>query len=166
MARGRHDSDRPAYHDATPRGVQSTNRVSTNRPAVLSKGRHGSEPRSHSPDGKVGTADGEPGYMFGRDESHVLGLLIQHPYVRDEVQRELVQAGFYTQSGRAFRRTARGSPSLKRAPMLCGGGSSGRPMGRGCARCCLTSVGRRPRGRMVVASRVAWAQPGMTERRR
>jgi hypothetical protein len=27
-------------------------------------------------------------------------------------------------------------------------------------------VGRRPRGRMVVAGRVAWAQPGMTERRR
>jgi hypothetical protein len=41
--------------------------------------------------------------MFGRDESHVLGLLIQHPYVRNEIQRELVQAGFYTQSGRAFR---------------------------------------------------------------
>ena len=57
----------------------------------------------NSPDGWVGTADGEPGYMFGRDESHVLGLLVKHPYVEKEVQRELVQAGAYTPSGRAFR---------------------------------------------------------------
>lgn len=61
-----------------------------------------------SPDGRVGTADGEPGHMFGRDESHVLGLLvkhayIKHAYVRNEVQRELAQAGAYTPSRMGFR---------------------------------------------------------------
>jgi hypothetical protein len=50
----------------------------------------------NSPDGWVGTADGEPGYMFGRDESHVPGLFVEHPYVNTAVQLELVQAGFYT----------------------------------------------------------------------
>jgi hypothetical protein len=56
-----------------------------------------------SPDGRVGTADGEPGHMFARDESHVLGLRVKRPYVDNEVRRELAQAGLYTQSGWAFR---------------------------------------------------------------
>lgn len=56
-----------------------------------------------SPDGRVGTADGEPGHMIARDESHMLGLRVKRPYVDDEVRRELAQAGLYTQSGRAFR---------------------------------------------------------------
>jgi hypothetical protein len=56
-----------------------------------------------SPDGLVGTADGEPGYMFGRDETRVLGLVVQHPYVENEVQQELVRAGAYTPSRRGLR---------------------------------------------------------------
>ena len=56
-----------------------------------------------SPGGRVGTADGEPGHMFGRDESHVLGLLVKRPYVRNEVERELAQAGAYTPSRMGFR---------------------------------------------------------------
>jgi hypothetical protein len=46
-----------------------------------------------SRDGRVGTADGEPGSMFGRDESRVLGLVVKHPCVEKEVQQELVRAG-------------------------------------------------------------------------
>jgi len=99
----------------------------------------------NSPDGWVGTADGEPGYMFGRDESHVLGLLVKHPYVEKEVQRELVQAGAYTHLAEHSGRTAPGSPRLQGcAPMLCAGGSSSRLLRRACVRCCLPSVGRRP----------------------
>lgn len=56
-----------------------------------------------SPDGRVGTADGEPGYMFGRDESRVLGLVVKHPYVEKEVQQELARAGAYTPSRRGLR---------------------------------------------------------------
>jgi hypothetical protein len=56
-----------------------------------------------SPDGRVGTADGEPGHMFARDQSRVLGLRVKHPYAEKEVRRELAHAGLYTQSGRGFR---------------------------------------------------------------
>jgi hypothetical protein len=56
-----------------------------------------------SPDSLVGTADGEPGHMFGRDESCVLGLVVKHPYVEKEVQQELARAGAYTPSRRGLR---------------------------------------------------------------
>lgn len=57
----------------------------------------------NSPDGRVGTADGEPGHMFGRDESHVLGLLVKHPYVREVIELELARASAYTPSRRGLR---------------------------------------------------------------
>jgi hypothetical protein len=57
----------------------------------------------NSHDGLVGTADGEPGHRFAREESRVLGLRVKRPYVDKIVQRELAQAGLYTQSGWTFR---------------------------------------------------------------
>jgi hypothetical protein len=56
-----------------------------------------------SPDGRVGTAQGSPGHMYRTDQAFVLGLIVQYPYVKYAVRRELAQLGVYTKSGRAHR---------------------------------------------------------------
>jgi hypothetical protein len=50
-----------------------------------------------SRDGRVGTAQGSAG-LDGTDVAQVLGLSVQHPYVKYAVRRELVQVGVYTKS--------------------------------------------------------------------
>jgi hypothetical protein len=57
----------------------------------------------NSPDGRVGAAQGKPGHMYGTHASQVLGLSVEHPYVRNAVRSELAQAGAYTQAGRTYR---------------------------------------------------------------
>ena len=56
-----------------------------------------------SPDGRVGTAGGSLGRMYGEDEAQVLGLFVEHPYVRNAVRGELAQVGACTESRRALR---------------------------------------------------------------
>jgi hypothetical protein len=55
-----------------------------------------------SRDGRVGTAQGSAG-LDGTDVAQVLGLSVQHPYVRHAVRRELAQVGVYTRSWGVFR---------------------------------------------------------------
>ncbi len=55
-----------------------------------------------SRDGQVGTAQGGAG-LSGTDLAQVLGLSVQHPYVKHAVRRELAQVGTYTKSWGAFR---------------------------------------------------------------
>jgi len=56
-----------------------------------------------SPDGRVGTAQGTPGHMYGTDEAYVLDLIVSDPYVKYAVRGELVQVGASTKSWGAFR---------------------------------------------------------------
>ncbi len=51
---------------------------------------------------RVGTARGSAG-RYGTDVAQVLGLSVQHPYVKYAVRRELAQVGTYTRSWGAFR---------------------------------------------------------------
>jgi hypothetical protein len=53
-------------------------------------------------DSRVGTAQGSAG-LYGTDLAQVLGLSVQHPYVKYAVRRELAQVGAYTKSWGAFR---------------------------------------------------------------
>jgi hypothetical protein len=55
-----------------------------------------------SRDSRVGTAQGSAG-LDGTDVAQVLGLSVQHPYVKYAVRRELAQVGAYTKSWGAFR---------------------------------------------------------------
>jgi hypothetical protein len=55
-----------------------------------------------SRDGRVRTAQGSAG-LYGTDVAQVLGLSVQHPYVKYAVRRELAQVGAYTKSWGAFR---------------------------------------------------------------
>ena len=55
-----------------------------------------------SPDGRVGAAKGSTG-LWGTDESYVLGLPVQYPYVKYAVRRELAQVGASTKAWGAFR---------------------------------------------------------------
>jgi hypothetical protein len=41
--------------------------------------------------------------MYGEDEAQVLGLFVEHPYVRNAVRGELAQVGACTGSRRALR---------------------------------------------------------------
>jgi hypothetical protein len=56
-----------------------------------------------SSDGRVGTAQGTPGHMWGTDEAYVLDLIVSYPYVKYAVRGELAQVGAYTKSWGAFR---------------------------------------------------------------
>jgi hypothetical protein len=56
-----------------------------------------------SPDGRVGTAQGTPGHMYGTDEAYMLGLIVSYPYVKYAVRRELAKSGLLHQSWGAFR---------------------------------------------------------------
>jgi hypothetical protein len=55
-----------------------------------------------SRDSTVGTAQGSAG-VYGTDVAEVLGLSVQHPYVKYAVRRELAQVGAYTKSWGVFR---------------------------------------------------------------
>jgi hypothetical protein len=56
-----------------------------------------------SPDGRVGTAQGSLGHLYGTDAAYVLGLSVQYPYAEYAVRRELGPGGRNTKSWRAFR---------------------------------------------------------------
>jgi hypothetical protein len=56
-----------------------------------------------SPDGRVGTAQGSLGHLYGTDAAYVLGLSVEYPYVKYAVRRELAQVGASTKSWRLFR---------------------------------------------------------------
>lgn len=56
-----------------------------------------------SPDGRVGTAQGSLGHLYGTDAAYVLGLSVQYPYVKYAVRRELAQVGASTKSWGVFR---------------------------------------------------------------
>jgi hypothetical protein len=55
-----------------------------------------------SHDGGIGTAQGSAG-VYGTDVAQVLGLSVQHPYVKYAVRRELAEVGTYTKSWGVFR---------------------------------------------------------------
>jgi hypothetical protein len=57
---------------------------------------------TESRDGRVGTAQGSAG-LYGTDVAQVLGLSVQHPFVKSSVRRELAQVGAYTKSWGFFR---------------------------------------------------------------
>jgi hypothetical protein len=56
-----------------------------------------------SPDGRVGTGEGGSAGLQGTNQAYVLGLIVQYPYVKYAVRRELAQAGASTKSWGAFR---------------------------------------------------------------
>jgi hypothetical protein len=115
-----------------------------------------------SPDGRVGRAEGSVEHLQGTHQAYVLGPIVQYPYARFAVQRELAKAGAYTKSWGAFR------PDCARMALLeaaCADAIRWLNQQQADApRLCtllLLSVGRRPLGR-VAAGRVASAQPGTT----
>ena len=56
-----------------------------------------------SPDGRVGRAEGSLEQIQGTHYAQVLGLIVEYPYVKYAVRRELAQVGGYTKSWGAFR---------------------------------------------------------------
>jgi hypothetical protein len=56
-----------------------------------------------SPDGRVGRAEGSLEHLQGTHQAYVLGLIVQYPYVKYAVRRELAQVGASTKSWGAFR---------------------------------------------------------------
>ena len=55
-----------------------------------------------SRDSQVGTAQDSAG-LYGTDLAQMLGLSVQHPYVKYAVRRELAQVGAYTKTWGVFR---------------------------------------------------------------
>jgi hypothetical protein len=56
-----------------------------------------------SPDGRVGRAEGSLEHIQGTHYAQVLGLIVDYPYVKFAVRRELAQVGASTKSWGAFR---------------------------------------------------------------
>ena len=56
-----------------------------------------------SPDGRVGTGEGGSAGLQGTNQAYMLGLIVQYPYVKYAVRRELAKVGASTKSWGAFR---------------------------------------------------------------
>jgi hypothetical protein len=112
--------------------------------------------------GRVGTAQGSAG-LDGTDVAQVLGLSVQHPYVRYAVRRELAQVGAYTKTWGVFR------PDCARIALLEAACADAvrwwKQQQDDAPRLCAllaASVGWRPLRRLAVAGSVAWAQSETT----
>jgi hypothetical protein len=98
------ETSRPMQHDPTLVACRDQPRVQESDPA-LPPGLPGEllSAAIKSPDGRVGTAQGSLGHLYGTDASYVLGLSVQYPYAEYAVRRELGPGGRNTKSWRAFR---------------------------------------------------------------